>query len=80
MSFDETAVVNSQFILVDCNSKQSILSACTKVVLEKLRVTQKVKNFPSFHGTLRFIVVCTLAHPEPDESSPYIHSVLCDSF
>jgi hypothetical protein len=66
MSCDETAVVNSQFILVDYNSNinpknRSVLTACRKVLFEKLIVTQVVKNFPSFDETLRFIILFSLA-------------------
>jgi hypothetical protein len=35
----------------------------SRVLLEKLTVTQLVKKFPAFHGTQSFIIVFTRAHP-----------------
>jgi len=35
---------------------------CSKVLLEKLTVTQLVKKFHAFYGTQRFITVFTRAH------------------
>jgi hypothetical protein len=37
-------------------------TSCSTVLLEKLRVTQPVKKFPSFYGTRRFIAVFTIIH------------------
>jgi len=48
----------------------------SSVLLEKLTVTQLVKEFPSFFGNRRFITVFTRVRhwslPEPDESSPHL--------
>jgi hypothetical protein len=49
-------------------------------VFEKWTVAQPLKKFPAFYGTRRFIAVFTRAHttgiyPEPDKSSPYLHSI-----
>jgi hypothetical protein len=40
---------------------------------EKPPVAQLLENFPTFHGTWRFITVFARAlhYPEPDESNPY---------
>jgi len=37
------------------------LTLYSRVLLEKLTVTQLVKNFPAFHGTWRFITASTRA-------------------
>jgi hypothetical protein len=36
---------------------ESEIHACSRVILEKLIVTQLVKKFPDFYGTRRFITV-----------------------
>jgi hypothetical protein len=44
-------------------------------LLEKPPVVKPLKNFPTFYGTRRFIIVFTGPYPEPDRSSPY-HPIL----
>jgi len=41
------------------------LTALSRVLLEKLIVTQLDKKFPAFYGTERFITVFTTAHHMP---------------
>jgi hypothetical protein len=53
-----------------------LLTPCSRVLLEKLIVTQLVKTFPAFYRTRRFITVFTTAatgpDSEPDASSPHL--------
>jgi hypothetical protein len=52
----------------------------SKVLLEKLTVSQLAKKFTAFYGNRKFIAVFTTAHhlpcPETDYSSPYTVSLL----
>jgi len=42
-------------------------------VLEKLSVSQTVKNFPAFYGTRKFITAFTSPYPGPGRAIPYPH-------
>jgi hypothetical protein len=43
------------------NTIKTKLTPCSRVLLERLRVTQLVKKFPAFYGNRRFITVFTRA-------------------
>jgi hypothetical protein len=52
-----------------------LLTAWSRVLLEKVTGSQPVKKFPAFYRTQRFITTFTSVHPtcpypEPDQSSP----------
>jgi len=61
-------------ILTFCFLYQKKLTPRSRVLLDMLTVTQLLNKLPTFYGTRRFITVFTRAHPEPDESSPYVPS------
>ena len=48
---------------VVCSERCTVvgLTACSRVLLEKLTVPQLVKKFPAFYGTRRFITAFTSA-------------------
>jgi len=48
----------------------------SRVFLEKLTVTQLVKEFFAFYGTRRFYKMSTIApYPELDKLSPHTHAL-----
>jgi hypothetical protein len=50
----------SRGVLVKHRDNFSFIVPCSRVLLEKLMVTQLVKKFPAFYGTRRFITVFTI--------------------
>ena len=59
-----------------------LLTAWSRVLLEKLTGSQLVKKFPTYYGTPRFttafLAARHLSHPEPARSRPYPHIPLLE--
>jgi len=50
------------FQMVSCFHVLFILTPCSRVLVEKLTVSQLIKKFPAYYGTRRFITALTSAH------------------
>ena len=62
--------VHSSYIWEEPYLLTYLPSPWSRVLLEKLTVSQLVKKFPAFYGTRRFITA-TCPYPEPARSNPH---------